>query len=483
MALYQLDLSKVNTFEGSARRSPGSHAFTVINGVPPVDVQIQLDPPNGPTYDLAQVLQANNLPNFDSFGISNTQTQAGYLLELVVGPEVVVSTDLIPPTTVSISGPVTATISGTVDVNITNASIAITGSVSITGVPAITINAGSATIGSINQIVSPITSRSKIAAGYQESALYLNNANGNNFLSGSNSDSDSNKLLATLQAATANDLNGAGGITPLTDHTIAQKWTPTHTGYLYQVAFYQNVTTASTVRIAVYDNSGNLIKDYGSFSFAGGSYNITITVADDTTTLSSGTAYWLVISDSLPNAQYDSHAGGIVTGHAAGDYTASGFPSTNSFLTTNNNYNGINAGTGFTIVTLSLPSSSNIDLKFDISQASAVTFSGQQVLKFGVFVDHNVTVKVTSITLTTRGLTAGTIRSNSPADTQTSGTANVDLFISDAGDVNSGSPISLNTGDTFEVELQFTLAAGSVTAVKVYLDNLNGVSYVILPLV
>jgi len=367
----------------------------------------------------------------------------------------------------------------TLNVNITNASITITGSVSISGVPAITINAGTATIGSINQIVSPVTSRSKVAAGYQENSLYLNHSPAGEFVSGSNSDSSSNKNLGAVTRTPFSDVSGSN----LSYHnTIWHQFQTQGSGYLLSIQFYN--ASATTAAVAIYTDSagapGTLVKDYGiTFNTTGSAVN-TLNVNDSSTLLSASTTYWIAISEASANVAITTNASVLNTGYNAIGYGAGGFPATAPAITS--------AGLWFSnsttaSVQLLVSNSFTVSLTYSLSQVQATTFNGQQVLKFGIFPDQGITFNISSISIVTKGTTAGTIRSATPPNQNgVGGVANSDVFVTDAGSVNLGNPITLNAGDTFQIVLSFTIS-GASGAGNIWLDNLNGVSYIVVPLV
>jgi hypothetical protein len=177
------------------------------------------------------------------------------------------------------------------------------------------------------------------------------------------------------------------------------------------------------------------------------------------------------------NFVYNTFSGSLGFGYSATQYYSAGFPSSLSLTLVSGNgiMQDIQIQYGWT---------QSISLTYQIAIVEAVTFSGQQVLKLGIYPSSIVPFALTNVTITTKGTTAGIIRTNSPANiTGLGGTANQDSFIADVGNVNSGNPITLNTGDTLQVLISFTIATPyNSTAQQYFTDNINGVSYVVLPL-
>jgi len=339
----------------------------------------------------------------------------------------------------------------------------------------------------IGSIVSPVTSRVKTFAGYQESAMYLNYANGSNFLSGSSSDSGNNEEIASfitngtinvlsitvggaynhqttvlfrfqtpnkqyidfyLHDFSIGDTNGSNSssdpnVSPQDTSTILSPNT------WYWLAVTQNNST--TLRCAIYSDSsgsvGTLVKDYGTFTV------------------------------NLQYIQLTTSGGSANVAYTSTDYT-SGFPTSISSPTYSNSaevYISINLTENQAPV--------QVSLTYEISMVESTVFSGQAVIKFGIYPNSNYNFNVTSISINVEGLSAGTILSGSIADQNNiGGTANVDSFIVLTGNVNGGNPITVNSGDTLKVILTFTLTPTGTTGFNIFFDNLNGVSYVVLPL-
>ena len=321
----------------------------------------------------------------------------------------------------------------------------------------------------IGQIVSPITARSMIAAGYQESVLYFNYGTSGDFMSGSSADSSNNQLIA--DATISNVLNTTTGTFGQTTVFIRfQIPASTNGAYIYSTA--ANGNSGHSERIAIYsDNAGSigtLLKDFGTF-------NAFPAIINDTTTLlAAGSYYWLAFSQSVSNELYYASTGGTNNvAYSTTSYYNSGFPST---LTPTGSST---TGTITTNTTLNLVF--NVSLTYSLLEVGSTTFNGQQILHVALFNDtsqSNASIK--SINFTTKGATAGTIRTATLSNQSNIAlSALVDIFLADAGNVNSGNPITLNAGDTFEVLITLTLIGN---AGHFYIDNLNGVSYVVMPL-
>ncbi len=127
--------------------------------------------------------------------------------------------------------------------------------------------------------------------------------------------------------------------------------------------------------------------------------------------------------------------------------------------------------------------SATFTLTFSLPQASAATFNGQFLVKLALYTDATAIITLVSgtTTFTAKGTTAGTIATYALASNWTTGNnANgVDQFLTIFA--KTSSPVTLNAGDTLEIVLVLDISLNA--AANTWLDCLNGVSYVLLPLV
>ena len=317
----------------------------------------------------------------------------------------------------------------------------------------------------IGQIVTPVIARTTIAAGYQESALYLNNGSNGLFMSGSSADSSNNATVANVSSIDTINQNGSG--TSVSGcWTVFTRFQAPISGVIIGNQCYQSASSTVT-RTALYSDSsgsvGSLIDDLGQYTTTS---NTRYAVASKTV-LTAGTYYWIAITySSALFVIYES--GGIGVEYINASYV-NGFPSTVSGLTSY--ASGTNANWY-----LYIAEPTSITLTFDLGEVNSTTFNGQVVSKFALYSSASVQGTITDLTITSEGTTAGTIRTNNLGSFAISFTGN-DSFFTDAGASNN---ITLNAGDTLQVQITFTLYGDIATY---YLDNLNGVSYVVLPLV
>ena len=371
--------------------------------------------------------------------------------------------------TVNIGNTPNVGISGTPTVNIGNSP-----SVSISGTPNVAVSSGTITVGTINggtinNITEPITARSKVAAGYQESVMYLNNANGTLFMSGSSSDSSGNYFISNFNRA--NILSDSVESTNFEPTLFRQFTTLAHVSILSSIALGVGGTTA--MRAAIYtDSAGSpstLVADLGVVF--NGSYVANSLIYLPSPPLTANTTYWLALTALSGNilSQYGTTGTGKV-GYNGSSYYSSGFPSTAPALTF--------VTGGISGLALNYGDNITMHLQFSLGQASTTQYNGQQVFKFGLYAQNtNTYFALHGITLTTEGNTAGHIRVSTPADAYgLGGQVNTDGFLSDAGATLN---TTLNAGDTLLVVIDCQVLADTDS---LYLDCINGVSYVVFPL-
>jgi hypothetical protein len=382
----------------------------------------------------------------------------------------------------------------TLNVNVTNATINISGSV--------TLNAGTAIVGSINQIVSPVTSRSKIVSGYQESAVFLNNGANGLFLSGSNADSQSNYLIQQGVWNRTNVMTGSF-LSNASYQTVAVKYTNGASQLIIQgIQSYIVVLTGGAapysftavvnIRAALYsDSSGSpgsliaqtLINQF-SLTGSGNSTYINFPVAgffSSPQTLAASTAYWVVLTVGILSQTGNVNLVGvaILTSGTSVSNTSNfvtGFPTSGGAL-------GSNTGNGGYFVLLSANTNTTTAIPAaNLAIAAATTLNGQIVFKLGLTTDSGGVVGVTSLQYTIKDTTTNTVLATN--------TLNVNLFGIGAvtiTDTRSLGATTLNAGDNLQVVINsITWYAGpqdgSNGVVNVYLDNTNGTSYVVMPL-
>ncbi len=386
----------------------------------------------------------------------------------------------------------------TLDVNVTNASITITGSVSISGVPAVTINAGSAIIGSINEIVSPVSVRSKLATGYQESVEYINYDGTSFFVSGSNGDSNEDYQLGnSFWTQTPVYGTPSGQLEKL---TIASAYNVgsspvTLIGLAAQIGVtYANAFTV-LVRFAIYSNNagkpGSLLYQSQISSFSGSNPTSTLTyfnVAaffDSELTLSASTEYWLALTMQV------TYLNGSTSSDFATIWPAYSNVSGTSYASSVTYINGFPPGSALStalgsnlVITILDKNVTTTTSPITINQpvTSAVTLNGQLVFKLGLTTHTLDEVGITSFTYSVEDTTSSTFLVN---DKTVSVDAN-GLGVVSATDSETLSAVTLNAGDNLQItvsSLTWYSGAldGTVGSIDTFIDSLDGTSYIVLP--
>jgi hypothetical protein len=386
----------------------------------------------------------------------------------------------------------------TLNVNITNASITVSGSVSISGVPAVTINAGSAVIGSINEIVSPVIARTTIALGYQEAVEYLNYSGSAFFMSGSNGDSSADYSLGAQNWTQTTIWTQSG--TASSFYTCASRYAGlsaalTILGMQSYVSPSASGSYQFRIRGAIYsDNAGalgTLLAEtiVASFSLTVDTTPIAAPVAAffaSPVALAASTAYWFAwtvyldnttaAGASLPSTKSTTSLATYSLGNSV--ITAiSGFPSASSWTS---------QGSQDAPATIILSNAGTaISNPLSVSQvlASAVTYNGQLVIKVGVTTHGTNIVGITSFTYSIEDTTTGTYI----ADGVTVNGNNLGLGVASLSDSVAVSGFTVNSGDTLEISVtSITVYGGAIDgslgSAQVYLDSLDGLSYIVFPL-
>ncbi len=383
----------------------------------------------------------------------------------------------------------------TLNVNITNATITVSGSVSISGTPAVTINAGSAIIGSLNEIVSPVSVRSKIATGYQESVEYINYDGSAFFVSGSNGDSAEDYELGTSEwtITVAEPNNGSY----LSHYTVGMQYAMgasplTIAGLQSQLAAEYVASFTAVVRCAIYsDNSnkiGTLLHQSQISSFSGSNPSGTLTYFNiaaffnEAVTLAASTKYWFVFTFNVTSLNPSSASAFVwmsqsnaTTGVFISASMVNGFPPASAYSLLSN-------GISLSFLTAN-PSTTSSPIAITQPVTSAVTINGQLIFKLGLTTHTLDEIGITSFTYSIEDTTTSTYLVNNKT---------VNLAISGLGvvslaDTETVSAVTLNAGDNLEITISsLTWYSGALDgtagAIDTFIDSLDGVSYVVLPL-
>lgn len=388
-----------------------------------------------------------------------------------------------------------------VNANITNSSVNVAGSVDIGNTPNVNVSNAQISTQDVNlqsgqaiikEVSNPITSRSKVVAGYQESVEYLNYGSSGTFISGSSADSSENELLGAFAGTQLYSATSGGS----GEYTIASKIVPSSNSYLGMIQFVPSAswnyetqgTPVVTVRVGLYDASFNLIQDYGQLSvfvpyqFSTNGYIFcTVLIGDAANLLLGGSTYWIVVSNFNLNGTIVQTMNVQTTVGSGSGYSTTNYTTMPSSITLTTNATGGFGNSAaavlyFTSGSVWLMSSATINLTYQLGIVNTSTINGQEVVHFGIVSSSpQQAAAISGITLTTKGLTAGTIRTSTPPNTQQLSQAEV--FVSDAGSTNS---VTLSSGDTLQITLSFTLWGCGYGSIS--FDNLNGVSYAVLPL-
>ncbi|MDG6949831.1 MAG: hypothetical protein JRM77_08320, partial [Nitrososphaerota archaeon] len=375
----------------------------------------------------------------------------------------------------------------TLNVNITNASITITGSVSISGVPAVTINAGSAVIGSISEIVSPVTARTVLGFGYQESVAFLNYSGSGFFMSGSAADSSANQLLSNESWTQTVLATSSGGIGYASIATL-QKVSSALSVWGMQGAVVTNSSGSHSFQAlgAIYsDNAGsmgNLIAQTQLAAFsvgdvaAGTIINFAVFFAAPVS-LSANTSYFFAFTILQTNGTSELYLNLISsgTGYYSNSSFVYGFPSASSWT----------SFTGSTSVVLLSSAGTTVSNPVNVTQTieATETLNGQLVFKVGASAPNQAFIGISSFTYTIQDSTTGEYLVNA----RTVNTVNAGQGLVSVTDSVSLSSVTLNSGDSFVVTISSITvfggaADGSTGYASVYFDSLDGISYLVLPL-